>query len=205
MKGDVMISADVRTISNFGVLVVAAVSLIGCSSAQPTDDPGVDRMGKYILMGKGPEAEVAIGYRYAEQTLGSEWLLLDAAVTSPPNQTARIQRENVKVKTPSGAIIPLATQREFTEGYGTLQPILRKADVVRDPMNYWPPRKQTCAIRFFVEPGEGVSFDEVTVNDFRACEGRLLFKIPGGVQAGRYVLTIDLEESEIRVPIPLEN
>jgi len=71
-------------------------------------------------------------------------------------------------------------------------------------MDYWPPRKQKCAIRFFVAPGSGVSFDEFTVNDFRVCEGRFFFRIPGGVQPGRYVLTIELEESEIRVPIPLE-
>jgi hypothetical protein len=70
-------------------------------------------------------------------------------------------------------------------------------------MDYWPPRKQQCAIRFFVAPGEGVAFDEVTVNDFRACQGRFFFRVPGGVQAGRYVLAIDLEESEIRIPFTL--
>ncbi len=205
MKGDAMTMIETTNTMTVGLAVVAAIALNGCSSAQPTDDPGVDRMGQYVLMNKGPEAEVAIGYRHAEKSLGSEWLLLEAAMTSPPGQTARIQRENVSVKTPSGSIIPLASQREFTLDYGTLQPFIRRADVVRDPMDYWPPRKDTCAIRFFTEPGAGVSFDEVTVNDFRACQGRLFFKIPGGVQAGRYVLTIDLEESEIRIPFTFEN
>jgi len=196
-----MSSIRISHISVFGLLALVAVASTGCSSAQPTDDPGVDRMGQYILMNKGPEAEVVVGYRHAENNLGSEWLLLEMAVSSPAGQTARIKRENVSVKTPAGLTVPLATQREFGQAYATsLRPFVKAADVVRDPMDYWPPRKQQCPIQFFVPPGEGVSFDEVSVNDFRACEGRFFFNIPGGVQTGRYVLTIDLQESEIRIP-----
>jgi hypothetical protein len=205
MKGEVMISTDTTRFAACCLASVAAVALVACSSAEPTDDPGVDRMGKFLLMNKGPEAEVVVGYRYAQQNLGSEWLLLEIAMTSPPNQTARVLRNNVSIKTPGGTVVPLATQAEFGQAYRQLQAFIRAADVVRDPMDYWPPRKQTCPIQFFAAPGSGVTFDEVTVNDFRACEGRFFFEIPGGVQAGRYVLTIDLEESEIRIPIPFEN
>jgi hypothetical protein len=196
---------DMKKATAVGLALVAAMSVVACSSAEPTDDPGVDRMGKYILMNKGPEAEVVVGYRYAQQTLGSDWLLLEIAITSPPKQTARIERVNVSIKTPAGKVVPLATQTEFNEAYRGLQASIRASEVVRDPMDYWPPRKETCAIRFFVAPGDGVSFDEFSVNDFRACQGRFFFNIPGGVQPGRYVLSIDLEESEIKIPIPLEN
>jgi hypothetical protein len=205
MKGDAMKSIDIKRIPTLSFVVVAVISLVGCSSAKPTDDPGVDRMGKYILMNKGPEVEVVVGYRHAQNSLGSEWLLLEIAMTSPVGQTATIKRENVSVSTPAGVKIPLATQTEFNQDYGTLQSFLHAADVVRDPMDYWQPRTKTCAIRFFVTPTEGISFDEVSFNFLRACQGRFLFKIPGGVQAGRYVLTIDLEESEIRIPITFED
>ena len=204
MKGDAMYSIDGKKIPTLGLLVVALISLVGCSSAEPTDDPGVDRMGKYMLMNKGPEAETLIGYRYAQQNLGSPWLLLEAAMTSPPNQTATIKRENVSVTTPAGETIPLATQKDVNEAWGVLMPIVNAADVVRDPMNYWQPRKRTLLMRFYVAPGNGVSFDEFSVNDFRVCEGRFLFEIPGGVQAGRYVLTIGLEESEVIIPVTFE-
>ncbi len=200
-KGDAMYSFEVKRISTLCFVLVAAIGFVGCSSAEPTDDPGVERVGKYLLMHKGPQSEVVVGYRFAQQSLGSDWLVLEMAMTSPPNQTAVMKRENVAVKTPAGETVLLATQREFNEAYGTLQSRLRAADVVRDPMNYWPPRKSECAIRFFTTPGTGVSFDEVTVNDFRACEGRLLFNIPGGVQAGRYILTIGLDTSEVEIPI----
>jgi hypothetical protein len=202
-KGDAMYSFELKKISTVCLGLVAVIGFVGCSSAEPTDDPGVDRVGKYLLMHKGPQSEVVVGYRFAQQSLGAEWLVLEVAMTSPPNETAVMRREKVAVTTPAGVKVPLATQREYNEGYPTLQPMLQAADVVRDPMDYWPPRKSQCAIRFFVEPGSGVSFDEVTVNDFRACEGRFIFNIPGGVQAGRYVLTIELDKSEVQIPITL--
>ncbi len=196
-----MYSFELKKISTLGLVVAAVVGFVGCSSTTTTEDPGIDRVGKYIVMNKGSQAEVAIGYRYAQRSLGSEWLVLEVAMTSPPNQTAVMRREKISVTTPGGETVLLATQREFNEAYGTLQSMLQAADVARDPMNYWPPRKSICEIRFFREPGTSVSFDEVTVNDFRACEGRFLFDIPGGVQPGRYVLTMDLDESTVVIPI----
>ena len=205
MKGDAMNSIDIKRIPTLSLVVVAVISFVGCSSAKPTGDPGVDRMGKYVLMNKGPEVEVVVGYRHAQNSLGSEWLLLEMAMTSPVGQTATIERKNVSVTTPSGVKIPLATQTEFTQDYGSLQSFLQAADVVRDPMDYWQRRTRTYEIRFFVVPTEGIAFDEVSFNMLRVYQGRFLFKIPGGVQAGRYVLNIDLEESEIRIPIPFED
>jgi hypothetical protein len=54
-----------------------------------------------------------------------------------------------------------------------------------------------------VAPGEGVVFNEVTLNDRRACYGRLFFNVSGGIQPGRWVFGVDLPESEIRIPFEL--
>lgn len=195
-----------------GTTTVAALSgalvaliAIGCSSAQPTEDPGVDRLGQYILINNGPEAEVAIGYRHAQNNLGSDWLLLEMAATSPSGQTATFERDRISLRTPAGATIPLATQAEFGADYSKLRPFLNKADIARDPLDLWPPRKRILPLQFFAAPGSGVVFDEISVNDFRAVQGRLMFKVPGGVQAGRYVLSIKLDESEVRIPFTLED
>jgi hypothetical protein len=48
-----------------------------------------------------------------------------------------------------------------------------------------------------------VVFDQVSVNYQRVCQGRLFFKVPGGVQPGRYVLGVDLEETAVRIPFTL--
>lgn len=185
------------------LLVGIAFSLAGCSSATPTDTPGVDRLGNYILRQEGPELWTVLGYRFANSTIGDEWLIVEVGLTSPSGQTATVKRENIFVQTPTGTKIPLATQKEFMEAYGSLRPTLAKADVNRDPLDYFPPSREDCLLRFFAIPGEDVTFDEVTLNDRRACFGRLFFQVNGGIQPGRWVLGVDLPESEIRIPFEL--
>jgi hypothetical protein len=186
------------------MVVGITVAVAGCSSAVPTDTPGVERLGQYILRQQGAEADVVLAYKFASMSLGNEWMLLELALSSPVGASARFTRENIWVRTPDGVRVPAASQKAFGEAYAGLRSQISQANVVRDPMDYFPPNRQLCSIQLFVAPGEGVAFDEVTTNDRRACQGRLFFSIPGGIQAGRYVLGIDLEEDEIRIPFDLE-
>ncbi|MDB4306070.1 hypothetical protein N9980_00730 [bacterium] len=195
------------TFSRIVVVIVAvagvAVTLTGCSTATPTDTPGVDRMGQYVLKQFGPELWTLLGYRFANSQLGDEWMILEIGLSSPNGQSAKVAREDIFLLSPSGNRIPLATQRQFNEAWGSLRSTIEKANVNRDPLEYFPPSRIECAIQFFVTPGQGVSFDEVTLNDRRGCFGRLFIDVPGGIQAGRWILGIDLEESEIRIPFDL--
>ncbi len=186
------------------VLTGLTVAVLGCSSATPTDTPGIDRLGKYILRQEGPEVDVVLGYKYAAiKSLGDEWLILEIAVTSPASTSAEIRRENIWVETPGGEKIPLATQRTFGEAYRTIRNTIEAAKIARDPMDYFLPSRRPCRVQFFVPPGAGVAYDAVSVNDRRACEGRLYFKIPGGIEQGRWVLGMDLENSTVRIPFTL--
>jgi len=175
----------------------------GCTSATPTDTPGVDRMGDYVLRQFGPQLWTVLGYRFAATQLGEEWMILDVGLSSPNGQNARVTRDAVFVRSPSGVKIPLATQPEFNEAYGALRPVIVKSNVNTDPLEYFPPSREECSIQFFVAPGGGVAFDEVTVNDLRGCFGKMFFKVPGGIQAGRWTFGIDLPESEIRIPFEI--
>ena len=62
-----------------------------------------------------------------------------------------------------------------------------------------------CRFNFFVPQSERrqVAFDEVYVNDNRACFERFYFHVPDGVKEGRWVLGIDLDQSQVRVPLDL--
>lgn len=180
-----------------------AVSLVSCSTATPTATPGVDRMGQYVLEQFGPELWTVLGYRFANSQVGDEWMILEVGLSSPNGQSAKVTRDEVFLRAPDGTHIPLSTQKAFNEAYGSLRPVISKADVNRDPLEYFPPSREECAMQFFVTPGQGVSFDEVTLNDRRGCYGRLFFHVPGGIQAGRWVFGIDLPESEIRIPFEL--
>jgi hypothetical protein len=185
------------------VLVGVAVTLVSCSSATPTDTPGVERMGRFVLRQYGPELWTVLGYRFANSQIGDEWMILEVGLSSPSGQTATVKRGDVFLRAPNGSRVPLPTQKAFNEVYGLLRPVIAKANVDRDPLDYFPPSRIECAIQFYVTPGGGVSFDEVTVSDRRGCFGRLYFAVPGGIQKGRWVLGIDLPESEIRIPFDL--
>jgi hypothetical protein len=183
--------------------VAVLVVVSACSSAVPTDTPGVERLGKYILREKVSTAEVVLGYKWADNAIGNEWLILELAMTSPRGESAKFERENIWVRTPAGVQVPVASQRAFNEAYSSLRSQISQANVMRDPMDYFPPNRLPCTIDFFVAPGEGVSFDQVSVNDRRACQGKLFFYVPGGTASGRYVLGMDLTEDEIRIPFIL--
>lgn len=191
------------TTSILALAAAAALASMSCSSATPTDTPGIDSLGQYVLRQEGPEAEVVLGYRFAANSLGEDWLILEVNVSSPRQMSAAIAREDIWVRTPDGTKVPLASQRLFGEAYGRLRPAIDKADIQRDPMDYFPPNRRSCAFQFFVAPGNGVAFDEITVNDRRACQGKLFFRIPGGIQPGRWTLGMDLEESAVRIPFDL--
>jgi hypothetical protein len=186
------------------IVAVAVIAVtIGCSTATPTDTPGVDRMGQYILRQYGPELWTVLGYKFANSQIGDEWMILEVALSSPPGQVATVRREEVFLRTPGGDRIPVPTQKEFNQVYGSLQSTIARANVNRDPLDYFPPDREDCALQFFVIPGRGVSFDEIVVNQFRGCFGRLYIKVPGGIQPGRWTFAIDLPESEIRIPFEL--
>ena len=203
MKGDTMKTMKTRSILTAMVVAAIAVTLVGCSSATPTDTPGVERLGQYVLKQYGPELWTVLGYRFASSQIGDEWMILEVGLTSPAGQVATVTRGDVFLRTPDGRRLPLATMKEFNQAYASLRPVISRANVDRDPLDYFPPSRMECNIQFFVTPGAGVAFTALVVKDRRGCFGRFYINVPGGIQAGRWVFGIDQPESEIRIPFDL--
>jgi len=193
-----------RGFSRQPLLAAAMLAVLGiaCSSATPTGTPGIDRMGQTVLRYQGPEIEAVIGYRFASQNLGEEWLVLDLALTASGDDSVKIQRSRIFVRTPAGEAIYLPSQEEFAAAYAGLRSKIQRAAVAADPLDYFKARIP-CELQFFAEPGRGLVFSETWVDDRRVCSGRLFFAIPGAVQPGPYVLGIDLQESKVRIPFRL--
>lgn len=193
-----------RTLSRFtpmaGALALLAVA--GCSSAVPTDTPGVDRLGERVLRYSGPEVEAVLGYRFASQSIGDEWMFLDLAVTGTTGESVEVRREKIFLRSPTGETIPLASQTEFGQAYGGLRADLQRAAIVADPLDYFKD-PTVCGLLLFAVPGETLAFDSFTVHEHRVCTGRLYFFIPQTIQAGTWVLGIDLSESRLRIPFTL--
>jgi hypothetical protein len=186
------------------VIGVAALSLACASSQKPVEpvQPTVEQVGAHVVKYVGQDIEVALSYRFAAGNLGFDWLLLDAAITGNHQESTELKREKIALKTPSGDIIPLPPQEELATDYRTVRSADKRADIASEPLKYWGGRR-LCSLNFLREPGTGLAMPSVWVNQDRACEGRLYFPIPGGVQAGHYELRIDLKESKVRIPFQI--
>ncbi len=190
----------------FAAAGAAALTLVlGCetTSLAPADPPVVENLGPTTVRAGNSELWAVLDFRFAAGNTGSEWLIVDLAVTAADRTSARINRDGIFIRTPTGTRIPLPSQEEYLIVHAQLQSSLRRADVASSPMwAYFPTSRRQCNFQFFASPG-GATYNRVDVNDRRVCGERLLFHIPGGVQPGRWVVGIDLDESELRIPFDL--
>jgi len=186
--------------------VVCLVLSAGCatSSLKSPENPVVEQIGQAVVRAGSGDIWAVVDYRFAAQNLGSEWMILEVAVTAADGRRFRLARSDIFLRGPSGARVPLPSQAEFSLAYNDLRGAYRHAGVAASPLEaYLPSNRRPCAFQFFAVPGSGIAFDEVEISDRRACQARLPFLVPGGVQPGRWVLGIDLAESQLRIPFDL--
>jgi len=197
-----------RLSHGLAVVLVAVGAAAGCTTSSvlpPQQTPVLEPIGDGVVRYGGSDVWVAVDYRFARLSAGERWLLLDVGVTGAHNRSATIERNRVFVRSPAGRRYPLASQREVAEGGQELANLTRRADVLGRALPGFPGARQPCRFDFFIPRGvrRGVAFDSVSVNDGRACFERLHFRVPDGVEPGRWVLGFDLERSEVRVPLDL--
>ncbi len=187
---------------------LVAAAALGCSTANvlpPQEAPVLESIGDGVVRFGGQDAWVVVDYRFARISTGEPWLLLDIGATAADGRRATIERDKVFVRSPAGRRYPLATQREYRQAHAEIANLSRRADVAGSASYDFPGSRQPCSFDFFVRQSQRrqVAFDEVYVNDTRACFERFYFHVPDGVERGRWVLGIDLEQSEVRVPFDL--
>jgi len=176
----------------------------GVTPPQPTVPEIFTLMGQFVRVAYNNEGFVTLGYRSAQESVGQEWILLEVGLTMrSPAKDFRLKREHLRVKTPDGGTIPLATQQDYA-GAGYLSALNKRARVQRDSINYFPvDATRACSIPFFANLGQGarqLAFDEVELSSTRACVGRLFFHVPGGIKVGQHWLVVNFGESQVEVP-----
>jgi hypothetical protein len=191
--------------------VVALASLwplgVGAQDAPKVKipEPGVPQImtiqGRYVRAAYNNEGYVILGYRIVNLSVGEPWMLLEVGVTlrdGVPDYT--LTREALSLETPDGKTHPLPSVQEFREA--NLMALQQREKVQRDSINYFPPNAhQACRMGFFTELGQpSLPWDQVEINDQRACLGRLFFEVPGGITQGQYWLNVKFAKSLIRVP-----
>ena len=187
----------------FGALVV------GCGSSAPgsahTTQPGVTQMGQTMVRSVGADLEGTVGYKFAAGNLGEEWLIITLGLTGLRNEGIEVRQEAISVRTPDGRTVILPTQEEFIKAYPELQSMLRRAAIASEPLEATRGGRRPCELTFQRIPGTGATEKSAWVTMRQLCVGQLSFPIRGGVQPGRWVLTIELEESDLEIPFSLEN
>ncbi len=189
------------------MLLLGLLSITGCatSSVPDAEYPGTRQITTDAMLHEGPELVAVVGYLQPQRSLGDEWLILAVELTSKRgNKPIVISRSAISLRTPDGRRLTLISQEEFRRNFPRLQiPVERSLRTL--PLLYrFEQDREPCGRWFFVSlPGE-IAFDEVTLSSFQACSGPLLFKVPGGVQPGRWRLVVELEESRANIPFVLE-
>jgi hypothetical protein len=193
------------------VVLVAACVAAPAAMAQVEGAPIPDVPVIYTIKGQfarisyNSEGWLTLGYRTANASQGTDWMLLEAGVTvRRPNPKQTLTRASFSVKMPDGSFVPMASQQEYNKA-GHLRALNARGNTVRDSINYFPiEANQACAMRFFADPTDrsALSFDRFEVNSQRACVGRIFFKLPEGqtIEPGQYWLSVKFANSTVEVP-----
>jgi hypothetical protein len=182
-----------------GAPVVAQTEVV---APKPTVPEVFTLMGQFVRVAYNNQGFVTLGYQMAQRAVGEEWLMLEVGVTMrSPAKDYTLKREHFSIKTPDGTVIPLASQQDYAKA-GHLSALNKRAQVVRDPINYFPVDvSRGCPLAFFADPGRrGLAYDQVELSTNRGCVGRLYFHVPGGIKVGQHWLNVNFGESEVQVP-----
>ena len=202
-----------RTVAAATLLCLAVVLAPTLGMAQETEavDPGETKYApaaEWVRVASNNIGYGIVGYRIANQSVGSEWMLLDVGLTVPKGVKNQVlKRDAFSISLPDNTMIPMATQKEFQADRGKMRALDARAAVAADSINYFPPSTTyPCRIGFFTDAsqdGRGPAFDQVELSWERACVGRMYFKIPDGIQYGQHTLNIMFDGGVLRVPFKI--
>ncbi len=180
-------------------VTVAAAALLGATAvAQAAPAPSLTQVGATAIVYKGPQIQVVVSDRFARYNPEGSWLLLDTAMTAT-SDPVEIPRSAISVRTPDGALVPLATQAAFEAHYPQLASMLMRARVASEPLAYLIPARARL-LGLFAPHGIGITWDSAWLDQFHNSYGRLYFDLPNGVQKGRYELLIHLPTDDVVIP-----
>jgi len=183
----------------------AALVMTGCSSGGAnTREPKIEQHGKYVVEYRNADLTLEISHRWADRSLGNEWMVLGLTLSGRGGPTGRIDLDNITLRIPGGHTLSPITRDEFRHNFQSLRSAIRSSNAWNLPSDAIGGARQTCERWFYAPPGE-LSHETLYVSPSRVCFGPMVFQVPGGIQPGRYVFIIDLEESDVRVPFTISD
>mgnify|MGYP001820418276 CR=1 FL=1 len=191
--------------NRFSALLMSAI-VVGFAMAPAVSgqDLEVSQEGKWRIWYTSPDLRAELVYHWAAGHLGDEWIMLKLSIAGGRRGVTSESRSKVRLRTPGGEMLDLPTEPEFREVRGSLSMAFRQE-------NAWGPADARFATSmrradewFYSPRGQTIHRETLNPSPFLYCSGPLVFQVPGGVQAGRWKLIIDLEETRAEIPFVLD-
>jgi len=185
-------------------LTVCATALTACASGGgDRREPEIKRHGKYVVEYRSPELTVELTHRWAEVSLGDEWMVLGLTLTGSGGSGGRVDLDGISLRAPGGYTLVPITRDEFRLNFQSLRSAIQRSDAWNMPADAFGGVRQPCGRWFYAPPGE-LGFKTLYMNPSQICFGPMVFLVPGGIQPGPYTLIIKLEEIEVKIPFTVE-
>jgi hypothetical protein len=182
------------------VLLGLCILCFGCASSSTPTEPGLRQISDHIVVYAGVEISVELNYRWANNNMGDEWMILQLSLSGGQRRSAEVSRDAITLRSPRGTTIPLPQPNEFRRVQLERRFDFERADAWAGPATFFSSHRAPCGRWLFSPPGGGLAFEKLYLTPFDWCSGPIAFQIPGGYQPGEWVLKIDLEEERVRVP-----
>ena len=192
----------------YPTLLLGLLATAACASSEGpvASGPGTREITRFAVLHEGPEIAAIVVHPSGKRSLGEEWLALAIELTCTRDSgPAVVRRSDISLRSPDGRRLEPISQDEFRGNYPRLQ-IPTERSLANLPLldRYKLGRDVPCTRWFIVAPPRMLTFDEIPLSSSQICSGPLVFKVPGGIQPGRWRLIIELEESKADIPFELE-
>lgn len=186
------------------VLVVSGV-LVAQSPARevPKEFEHVRTLGSALSEYTYDRLHVVAAYYYSQSNHEFPWLLIELGALAP--EATEIDREQIELITPSGRIVPLATQARWAKDSRRNALLLQRATVTRHQVSSYFPTPYQTHLRFFTRPPDnGLVQQKIHLMPYELGLGDLLFESPTGLwDKGTYALVVRYAGAEAMLPIDL--
>jgi hypothetical protein len=188
------------------VLVAGSASLLAQTEKRtvPKEFGNVRILGRALSEFQDDRIQVVAAYYYSQDNHDQPWLLIElGALGRLPTE---IDRRTIELVTPTGRVVPLASQSRWGQAGERSALLLHQAVTTRHQVvSYFKGSNGQANLRFFVWPnGAGTVVESIKLQPDELVRGDLLFESPTRLwDEGTYALVIGYDGREAVLPIEL--
>src|SRR5262245_55654594 len=189
-----------------GILLITSTPIVAQTSTRsvPKEFDNVRTVGRALSEFRDGRIHVAAAYYYSQSNHDMPWLLIEFGALG--EGITEIERDRIELVTPTGRIVPLASQARWARDSTRNSLLLQRATPLRHPVSsYFTPANGQTDLRFFTRPPNPGTVQEVVyLKPKELVLGDLLFESPTRLwDKGTYALVVRYDAAEAVLPIEL--